>query len=198
MPSLHITYSYPQEKHLSDSYDMVMCCPPVENFALLHLAIIDDCNELKTLTVVNFIHTYFLLSSDTYIKAHSFLCVCSTKNNLRTSSKWVYQMLLTIDISRDRNPYRQASELKADNAESIVTLYLGTEKVFSSKADEFKNVDCCPKSGSPRINFMNRINWWGMFSDGYLFGRWFISECLYFDGNNEEGHSFSFIIYLQL
>ena len=87
MPSLHITYSYPQEKRLSNSYDMVMCCPPVENFALLHLAVIDGCNELTTQTIVNFIHTYFLLSSDAYVTAHSFLCVCSTKNNLRTSSK---------------------------------------------------------------------------------------------------------------
>ena len=59
-------------------------------------------------------------------------------------------MLLTIDISRGRNTF--------DNAESVVTLYLGTEEVFSSKADEFKNIDCCPKSGSPRLNFMNRIN----------------------------------------
>lgn len=42
-------------------------------------------------------------------------------------------MPLTIDISKDRNPYRQASELKADNAESIVTLYLGTEKVLVQK-----------------------------------------------------------------
>ena len=79
MPSLHITYSYPQEKRLSNPYEMVMYCPPVENFALLHLAIIDDCNKLRTQTIVNFIHAYFLLSSDAYLKAHSFVCVCFNK-----------------------------------------------------------------------------------------------------------------------
>ena len=79
MSSLHITYSYPQEKHLWNPYEMVMYFPPVENFALLHLAIIDDCNKLRTQTIINFIHAYFLLSSDAYLKAHSFVCVCFNK-----------------------------------------------------------------------------------------------------------------------
>lgn len=42
MSFFSIICSYPQEKHLSNLYEMVTYFPPVENFVLLHLDIIDD------------------------------------------------------------------------------------------------------------------------------------------------------------
>lgn len=53
--SFSIICSYAQEKHLSNLYEIVMYCPPVENFVLLHLDIIDDCHKLMTQAMVNLI-----------------------------------------------------------------------------------------------------------------------------------------------
>lgn len=55
MSSLSIMCSYPQEKHLSNPYETVMYCPPIEKFTYLILDIIDDCNKLRTQAMINLI-----------------------------------------------------------------------------------------------------------------------------------------------
>lgn len=55
MSSLSIICSYPQEKHLSNLYETVKYCPPIEKFMYLILDIIDDCNKLRTQAMINLI-----------------------------------------------------------------------------------------------------------------------------------------------
>lgn len=80
-------------------YEIVMYCPPTDNFMFFHLDIIDDYNKLATQHVVN------LFSPTNIFCFPLLLATCSvfSKGQSYSLIQRLRHVLLIIDISRSRN-----------------------------------------------------------------------------------------------